>query len=493
MSTDTEHLRSAGTEPPRLRHRILRAGGWVTAGFVLDKVIAALQLVVLARLLTPADFGLMAASAIVLMALMTVSEVGLEPALVARQAKVRREDLAVAWSLSLSRGCVLAAVLWVGAGVVADFFRMPALVPFLRVHAVALILQGAQSPALALLLRNLHLRQRVSLDLTRRVVEAAVTIGLALWLHSAWALLMGQLVGFGVGCVGSYVVAPFRPHLAWDVPALRRFLWYAKYANLTSLFAFGVVSGGEFVIGRVLGIEALGVYQVAMAIPMLIGVRASLMLNQISFPAYAMLRHDRAGMLRAFSLQIGLVGLLLVPLGAGLAVLAPELVPVLFGPRWLPTVEPLRILSLYAVGAGFAGVMSSLHYGLNRPDVQTRLWAIQFVVFAILIVPLTTRFGVSGAATALALSFGVAVMLNIVATVRLLGAESRIAFWPLGRIGLLAGALAGIVVALRGLHPEPTPWWLLGAWLVVGVGTYALYLWWVEYPRLRALWVKQPG
>ena len=160
----------------------------------------------------PADFGLMAASAVVLLALLTLSEVGIEQSLVTRR-DVNDTDLAVAWTLSISRALMLAVCLWIFADAIALFFRMPELASLLRVHSFALLIQGAQSPALAVLLRNLDLRGRVRLDLTRRVVEAVATISLAIWLRSPWALLWGQLIGFAVGCALSYVIAPFKPSL----------------------------------------------------------------------------------------------------------------------------------------------------------------------------------------------------------------------------------------------------------------------------------------
>ena len=134
---------------PRLRHRILQAGGWAGAGFVLDKVIAAIQLMVVARLLTPADFGVMAASATIVLAFMTISEVGLESALIAKT-KVDREDLAVAWTVAIARGAAMAACLWAAADVIGQAMQMPQLASLLRVHAWVLVLQGLQSPALAI-------------------------------------------------------------------------------------------------------------------------------------------------------------------------------------------------------------------------------------------------------------------------------------------------------------------------------------------------------
>jgi O-antigen/teichoic acid export membrane protein len=470
-----------------LRDRVLRAGGWATVGFVLDKLIAAGQMVILARLLTPADFGLMGASAVVLMALLVVSETGVQTAVVSRQ-HVSDTDLAVAWTLAVGRALVLAVVLWVFAGAIAAFFRAPELASLLRVHALALLLQGAQSPVLTLLLRNLDLGPRTQLDLLRRVVEAVATIALAVWLRSAWALLVGQLVGFAVGCLLSYRIAPFKPRFSLDRESLRHFLHYGWHLNLTTILIFGVASGGEFVIGRMLGTEALGVYQLALAIPMMIGTRSAVVMSQVSFPSYAMLRHDQAGRARAFAIEIGVMSVVLLPLSAGLAFTASELVPFLFGPRWLRAVEPLQVLCLYAACAGLSGVMASLHYGLNRPDVQTRIWAYQFGVYATTIVPLIAWFGLVGAAGALTVSYVAGFALHFFHTARLLGPAARSSFSTLGRAALLVVTLGAVLAGIRmmPLGKASGPAFLLGG--LAAVATYFSYIWRVEYPRLIRLW-----
>src|SRR5512139_3023292 len=162
------------SNPLRLRQRILRAGWWTGGGFLLDKVIAAVQLAVLVRILTPADFGLMAASAAMLLAMLTISELGLDSALMAKE-MVSEDDLAAVWTLSIARGFLMATGIWIMAGLVGEVMRMPALESILRVHAWALIIQGLQSPALALMMKKLDLRGKVTLDVVRRIVEADVT------------------------------------------------------------------------------------------------------------------------------------------------------------------------------------------------------------------------------------------------------------------------------------------------------------------------------
>lgn len=470
---------------PRLRYRVLQAGVWVIVGFALDKLIALVQVVVLARLLAPADFGLMAVSAAVLLMLLTVSELGLDQALIAR-AEIHDDDLAVAWTLSFIRAGALACSLWIFADLIARFMQAQELGTLLRVHALGLLIQGVQSPALAQLLRKLELKRRVTMDVVRRVIETSVTIGLAVWLQSFWALVGGQLVGFAVGSVLSYVIAPFRPRLALRGPSLQYFLGFGKHVNVTTILIVAVVSGGEFVVGRMLGTEELGLYQMAMLIPSLIGVRATVVIGQVSLPAYAILRADTEGVVKAFALQMRMVGLLLLPAAVGVAVLAPVLVPVLFGPRWLATVEPLRVLCLYAMCACLSGVMASLHYGLSRPDIPARIAFVQFAVYTAVIVPLTFGFGLVGAAGALALTYGVGVALSTVYTVQLMGSAARAVFFTLASMVLVAGIIGfGMMHILPGIRLTASNLFLIG----IGMATaYAGYLWRVEYPKLVGLW-----
>ncbi len=486
MTTEPS-LQNDREPPPRLRDRVMKAGGWVTAGFVLDKVIAAVQLAILARLLTPADFGLVAASAVVLLTLLTLSEVGLEPALVTRD-EVGERDLAVAWTLSLARGTVLACAVWLLADFVAAFFRTPELKYLLRVHAVVLIIQGVQSPALALLLRNLDLKRRVQLDLTRRVIDAGATIALAVWLRSVWALLLGQILGQIVSSVLSYRLAPFHPRFSLHRTTLGYFFRYGKHLNLTSILILGVMSGGEIVIGRVLGMDALGFYQIALTIPALIGARAAYVMKHVSFPTYAILKTDPRGTVRAFAFQTGLVGLVLIPVAVGVALAAPDLVRIVFGPQWLGAVEPLQILCVYAVCAGLSGMMASLHYGLDRPELQTRIWAFQFLLYGSLILPLTYRFGLPGAACSLALSSILGLVLHIRYTVGLIGTEAWTVFGTLTRVVVVIAVLAGMLSLVINLPaiPEHAVVPMIG--ILIGIVLYSLYLWRIEYPRLAELW-----
>jgi O-antigen/teichoic acid export membrane protein len=342
---------------------------------------------------------------------------------------------------------------------------------------------------MALLLRRLELKRRVRMDLMRRIVEMTVTIGLAVWLQSVWALLGGQLAGFAFGSVLSYLVAPFRPRWVLRGSSLRYFLHFGKWVNVTTVLTIAVMSGGEFLVGRMLGAEALGLYQIALTIPLLLGVRAPVVIGQVSLPTYAMLQADRPGTIKAFVFQMKVVGLLLLPASMSLAVFAPALVSILFGPRWTEAVEPMRILSLYAISAGLTGTMASVQYGMNRSDLPMRVALAQSVVYATVIVPMIAEFGLAGAAGALVAAHVIGVLLSVRYTVQLIGGETRAVLVSLSWIFLISGA-AGAAM----MHMLPNTAVTGARYLLMGCGmamVYGIYLWKVEYPKLLSLWRRE--
>jgi O-antigen/teichoic acid export membrane protein len=152
-------------------------------------------------------------------------------------------------------------------------------------------------------------------------------------------------------------------------------------------------------------------------------------------------------------------------------------------------VEPLRVLSIFALCAGLTEAMGSLQYGLGRPELPLRVWLGQFAVYAGAIVPFTSRYGLIGSAWALSLSYLCGCGLYVFYTRKLLGAEVWSAFSP-----LLRTVLPIVIVISVFLFARDVPWnslsgpWIVLAWGVPGFGLYLLYIWQVEYPRLVRLW-----
>jgi O-antigen/teichoic acid export membrane protein len=223
----------------------------------------------------------------------------------------------------------------------------------------------------------------------------------------------------------------------------------------------------------------------------LIGARATALMQQISVPTYATLQRDRLGVVRVFDLQMGLVGVVYIPLAVVIAALAPLIVPFLFGPQWISTVSALRIFCLYAVCAGYASIMASLHYGAGRPDLQMKSWAGQCALYAVMIVPMTLEFGIIGAAMSLTTSYVLGIVLQGIGTRQLLGPSADATFWLLGRTGLVVGLLAGGLLLIARMQTGTAIPWMLASACAAWGGLFGWYLWRIEVPRLKALWKYQ--
>jgi O-antigen/teichoic acid export membrane protein len=154
----------------------------------------------------------------------------------------------------------------------------------------------------------------------------------------------------------------------------------------------------------------------------------------------------------------------------------------------LSIIDPLRILCLYAVCAGLSSVMTALHYGVNRVDLQMKSWVTQFLFYATVIVPLIGYAGIAGAAAALATCYLIGLSFQWIGTRALIGKAADGILWSIGRTGCVAVLLSGslVLVAETGIVP-------MMSWLVLAVCTgvlvwYGWHVWSVEVPRLKVLW-----
>ncbi|MDP3596124.1 MAG: polysaccharide biosynthesis C-terminal domain-containing protein, partial [Nitrospirota bacterium] len=146
------------------------------------------------------------------------------------------------------------------------------------------------------------------------------------------------------------------------------------------------------------------------------------------------------------------------------------------------------VLCLYAVCAGYSSVMTALHYGANRPDLQMKSWIGQCLFYALSIVPLTMRFGLTGAAVALVASYLMGLLLQGIGTRDLIGTAVDAVYWSTGRACLIGGTLVGAILLMSGAtSATPSSWVVVTACLSAG-GLYSGYLWLIEVPRLKVLW-----
>ena len=322
--------------PSSLMARALRGSAVAALGMAASQGIRLAANLILARLLFPEAFGLMALVTVVLVGLQLVSDTGIGPSI----ARSPRGDdpafLNTAWTIQIIRGVLLAAVAAALAGPLARFYGAPELAQLLPVAALSLVISGFNPTRIETATRHLMLGRVTVLDLAAQGIGIAAMIGMALATGSVWALVAGALVQAAAKLVLTTALLPGpanRP--AWDGPAARELVVFGRWILLSSLCGFALGQGDRMILGAYLSLERLGIYNIGVMLAAVPGMLATAIVGKVMIPLY---RDDPPGAKAATAPRLrrmrrGLTALLLALLAA-LALGGVALVGLLYDPRY---------------------------------------------------------------------------------------------------------------------------------------------------------------
>ena len=454
---------------------------WSTLSFTGTKAFTFISTLILARLLVPAQFGVVAAILTFLALLDLFSDVGMAATVIYEMEEGHSERLDTAFILNLAFALAMTVVAVAAAPLVADFFRIPHETWLFRLAGLNLLLTGLGNIHDSLLLRELEFNRRIIPQLARSIVRGGVSIVLALAGQGAAGLVIGMLAGSAVWSAMQWSLARYRPRLHYDPRAARDMLSYGSGAVMLELLAIVAGRADSLAIGRVLGAGALGLYTIAFRIPELLIENVAWNVSMVAFPALARQRvENESGLGGATMKLLRYQALYTLPLSAGLAVLATPLIVVLFSPTW---VQAGAVMSAIAVMAGIFSTVFPLGDVFKATGKQRLLVAINLLQVPLLIggVILAAPAGIvavgwvraaemllHGTMTTLVVAYVISIPLRHVAASLwpalaatagvLIGAGAVRLLLPALSLGpLVIGTVAGLMggtVALRVLAPE---------------------------------------
>jgi O-antigen/teichoic acid export membrane protein len=373
---------------------------WLFTGSVGQAVLQVVYIAVLARLLSPAEYGAAAAASLVVSLSALVSEVGVGPALVQRRG-LRDDEVSAAFWFSVLVSSALAATLFVLAPVLNPLVSLPPESSLLRLMCVTLVLGGVAVVPIGLLQRRMQFRTLATLDfLTYTCGSLGVSVVLAVQGMGAAAVVWGQVANGALTAVVYTVLArpsvrPARAGAAWR--SLRPLLGFGSGYSLSQLGNWLARNGDNVVVANVLGPAALGVYSRAYK---LLAQPANLVgsaVDKVLFPAMAKIRDDGERLRNAYVRATSLVALVMIPSSVLLFVLAPELVHLLLGDAWSAVVLPLQVFALvlfprtaYKISGSLTRATGAVYRGAWRQW----LYAAEVVVGCVV----GSRWGVNGVA-----------------------------------------------------------------------------------------------
>jgi O-antigen/teichoic acid export membrane protein len=398
---------SAGQSPPSegLGKKTLRGVTWTLVGQVLSNVSRVAVLAVLGRLLTPTEFGQVAAGLTVIGLALALKSVGIGLALVQRR-EIEPAHVEAAFGFSLLFALALSGAGVLLAPLIADLYRIPDSAPIIQALSVMFLLRGLAWTSSFLCQRDMNFRALALIDFVAYIIGSAVTIALAVAGAGAWSLVIGYLVEAGLGSAALLWVRPppLRPRIRWH--ALRDLLGFGTGQTAAGIANYFANQGDYIVVGRFVGEAALGFYTRAYELIRYPSLIFNNIVGTVLFSSFSRLQDqpDRLG--QAFRRVLFLNGALLLPMSAGLIVLGPEAIRILMGPGWDNAVLPFQIMAvsmLFRTSYKLGGIVAR-----SSGDVFHLAW--WQLVYAVLVTGgalVSVRWGITGVSctTALAVAF----------------------------------------------------------------------------------------
>ncbi len=321
---------------------------WSLLSFVGTKTLTFLSMLVLARLLAPAQFGVLAAILAFITLLEVVSDLGMKATVIYESERGVTRRVQTAFTLNIAFTVVLTLIAVALAPFVARFFDVEADTLLFVIAAADLLLKGLGNIHDSLLLRDMEFRRRIVSQLVANVVRGGGTIVLALAGLGASALVLGFIAGTAAWTASLWLLKPFRPTFEIDRTAVRGVAAYGGWASILDILAGVGQRIDVAVIGGILGSRALGFYTIAQRIPELVVGNLTWSLSTVAFPALSQRRLRGARVSRETTLtMVRYSALFGLTTGVALAVLAPTLIVVLFSAKWAeagPIMQPLAIM-----------------------------------------------------------------------------------------------------------------------------------------------------
>jgi O-antigen/teichoic acid export membrane protein len=457
-----------------LRARISSAAQWSIAIRMIERLIGFASTMVLARLLTPADFGVVAMGMAVFAIINTVTEFGFTQALI-RHPGPDHEAYDTALTLNVLTGALVAVALLIAIPVAQSWYEDARVGWVLAGLAMVSFTLGWRSVGLIRLERELNFKPIFQVMAARKIFAVAVGIGVA-WLYGDYrALLAGMFAGAAVEVGMSYWLGPRRLRLT--LSRYRQLLGFSVWWMLNQAAVALTNRGRDFLVGARLGPGPLGQYSVALELAILPTSELVAPLMRALFPGYVEMRNETGRLYAAFVRVWAVVALVVVPAAAGMACLGPLIAHVVLGPQWTEAGALLRLLAFFGAVLGLGHSFWPLMLTQRGPGL---VFAFTFGGMAVTLPVFAFMLWHVGLAAAIAASI-LAGALVLVATagymVRVLDGHLRDLLAGLARPTVASALMAGGLVPLASLVPAQAPWGFAAAALIaLVVGGALVYI-----------------
>jgi O-antigen/teichoic acid export membrane protein len=320
---------------------------WAYSAYFGGRALVLVATAILARLLTPTDFGIIALALIFTTFMDAVRDLGLGEALIVAdpEEEAARAQTVFGWMITF--GFLLSAATAAASPLISSFFREPRLAGILAVIGCDFFLRSLGATHDALARKHLNYRVRTISEICEVTVRGVLGIALALAGCGAWSLAIGFIAGVAASSLSLWLMVDFRPRLRLTHAHLKELLKFGGVLTIVDVGATLTYNLDYIFVGRVLGAAALGLYTIGFRLPELVILNLANVASDVLFPAYSVV--DRKRLAAAYLLALRYITMATVPVAVGLVVFARPLTLVVFGSQWKPSIGVMQVISIYTL------------------------------------------------------------------------------------------------------------------------------------------------
>lgn len=432
---------------------------------VVERSLGLISTLILARLLVPADFGVVAMALSFIFMAELLTTLGFDVALIQNQ-NASVDHYNTAWTGNFLLGLAITTLMVALAGPIADFYGKPEVMWVVCALAFGPLLSGFENIGVVAFRKELSFSREFLFQVSRKLVGFAVVVPLAFSLRNYWALVAGMLVSKLAGAVISYLMHPFRPR--FTLSRFGELFRFSRWLLLNNMVSFFKERSSDFFIGRLHGAAPLGIYNISYELANLPSTELSAPINRALLPGFARMT-TRDEVEAAYTNAVGMLALLALPAAAGIFAVAPYLVPVVLGTKWLDTIPLMEVLAFNGALLLFHSSICAVLIGRGFPGRVTVTNASYVVILLVLLGLLSWRFGMLGAACAALGSSVLSTPIYLYQVRRCLGVGPMTFVRAVARPLIASLSMAVLVRWTLPLYDSFLPLHMLALWLSIGV------------------------
>jgi len=363
-----------------LKKQAASGARWTTASTVTSTALNFLRLAILARLLSPQDFGLMAMIMVVIGFAQAYADMGISNAIIYRQDATRDQLSSLYW-LNIIAGVAVFIIVLAANPLIVAFYKEPRLASLLPWAALVYLVTPIGQQFQILLQKNLLFRPLAIIEMISAICGLITAVGFALAGAGVFSLILGQLADSGIRALSlaGIGLGKWRPRIRFNRSDLQGYLGFGFYQMGERSISYLNSNLDKLLIGSLLGAQALGYYSVAWNLAIQPVVRINPIITKVAFPIFAKVQRDVETLRKGYLSVLKMLSSINFPLLVGMAATAPVFIAVVFGQEWLPAVFLLRVLAFVALLRSMGNPVGSLLLAKGRADLAFK-WNVMLFV-----------------------------------------------------------------------------------------------------------------